>query len=44
MINKEKIYALELESPIIHAWLSHHKYTQGVSYLDALEGMVLSLA
>lgn len=41
--NKEKIYNLELHNPIIHAWLTHHRYTHGVSYQAALEGMVLSL-
>lgn len=43
-MSQEMIYNLARTNPTVMAWITTYQYNRDVSYTDALEGIVVSLA
>jgi membrane-anchored protein YejM (alkaline phosphatase superfamily) len=42
-MSQEDIYNVSNSNPIVRAWITTYHYNKDITYVDALEGMVLSL-
>lgn len=42
-MSQEDIYNASNNNPIVRAWITTYHYNKDITYVDALEGMVLSL-
>lgn len=42
-MSQEAIYNLSRINPTVQAWITNYQYNKDITYVDALEGMVISL-
>jgi membrane-anchored protein YejM (alkaline phosphatase superfamily) len=42
-MSQEDIYNASYNNAIVKAWITNYHYNKDITYVDALEGMVLSL-
>lgn len=42
-MSQEDIYNLSTKNPIVKAWITNYHYNKDITYVDALEGMVMTL-